>query len=56
MKDMDPAAREYAISRTPMDRTGEADEIANVVLFLCSSGASYVNGTICKSIAVIFRL
>lgn len=43
---MDPAAREYVITRTPMNRTGRAEEIAAAVLFLCFPGASYVNGAI----------
>jgi NAD(P)-dependent dehydrogenase (short-subunit alcohol dehydrogenase family) len=32
------------MSRTPMGRVGTADEIGNVVAFLCSEKASYVTG------------
>jgi NAD(P)-dependent dehydrogenase (short-subunit alcohol dehydrogenase family) len=38
------AALARVLSRTPMGRVGTADEIGNVVAFLCSQKASYVTG------------
>ena len=41
----DPGAiRRWNIGRNPMARYGEAEEFARVVVFLCSDGASFVNG------------
>jgi NAD(P)-dependent dehydrogenase (short-subunit alcohol dehydrogenase family) len=40
------AAREKILSRTPMKRLGEPDEIADVVAWLASEAASYVTGEI----------
>jgi len=40
----DPAARERIESGIPLRRVGEAGEVANVVVFLCSSLSSYVTG------------
>ncbi|NKX45734.1 SDR family NAD(P)-dependent oxidoreductase [Roseicyclus persicicus] len=39
-----PEAYARVMSRTPMGRVGTADEIGNVVAFLCSAKASYVTG------------
>jgi NAD(P)-dependent dehydrogenase (short-subunit alcohol dehydrogenase family) len=40
------AAREKVLSRTPMKRLGEPDEVADVVAWLASDAASYVTGEI----------
>lgn len=37
-------ARAAAVTATPMQRLGTADEVANAIVFLASPGASYITG------------
>ena len=41
---IDEKFKEAIISKIPSARLGEADDIANAVLFLCSNMSSYING------------
>jgi 3-oxoacyl-[acyl-carrier protein] reductase len=43
---LDEPARDFYVSQTPMGRTAELPEVAEVVRFLMSDAASYVNGAV----------
>jgi 3-oxoacyl-[acyl-carrier protein] reductase len=43
---LDDVARAAYLDQTPLGRAGQLDEVANVVRFLMSDAASYVNGAI----------
>ena len=47
LKDM-PDVFNGIMQRSPMQRLGKPEEIANVVIFLASDAASFVNGAIVK--------
>ena len=40
----DKAAMNKILSRTPMGRVGEPDEVASVAVFLASEDSSYITG------------
>ena len=41
---LDEKFKEAIISKIPSARLGEPDDVANVVVFLCSNQSNYING------------
>jgi len=48
LADMDVEQKRAAAMRVPMRRLGRPEEVAAAVLFLASSGASYISGSVLK--------
>jgi len=44
--DMAEFLKVLAARHSAMNRIGEAEEVANAITWLCSDGASFVNGTV----------
>ncbi|WP_406825538.1 SDR family NAD(P)-dependent oxidoreductase [Pedobacter sp. KACC 23697] len=44
--DADPERKQKVISRTPMGRMGEPEDVAEAVYYLCSDSSSYVTGVV----------
>lgn len=44
MEEMDEATQNYAVSRTPLGRVGQPEDIAKAVAFMASSEAGWVTG------------
>jgi 2-dehydro-3-deoxy-D-gluconate 5-dehydrogenase len=41
----DPKITEYLMSRVPIDRWGQPEDLAGAVIFLASSASNFVTGT-----------
>jgi NAD(P)-dependent dehydrogenase (short-subunit alcohol dehydrogenase family) len=44
--DSDPERKSKVLSRTPMGKLGEPDDIADAILYLISDAAKYVTGVV----------
>lgn len=45
LEQMDAEAREFLVSKHPIGRLGQADEVANLIVFLASDAASFITGS-----------
>lgn len=45
LADMDDATKEFLVSKHPIGRLGQADEVAHLIVFLASDAASFITGS-----------
>ena len=47
-KNVTDAQRALFLTLTPINRFAESEEVAEAIVFLCSSGSSFIAGTDCS--------